>query len=252
MPKSVIIEEVDIETSDGSMNSHFVRPKSSDYLPGVIVYMPASGVRNELVDIASQIAQLGYAVILPNLYYRLARTVDIDANRLGTDEYLGVQNYMIALADHLSNEKVQSDTAAIISWMDSQVTISSKRIGGVGYCMGGRLVMASLGAHSDRIIAAASLYGAGVATDQADSPHLQLDRCKGELYFGLAENDKYVTDEETAILREHLVTLSVPHSIETYPGTEHGFIFPERYCFNPDQTLTHYSRIKDLFERWLP
>ena len=90
MPKSIIIEEIDIETSDGSMNSHFVRPNSSDHLPGVIVYMPASGVRNELVDIASQIAQLGYAVILPNLYYRLAQKVDIDANRLGTDEYLGV------------------------------------------------------------------------------------------------------------------------------------------------------------------
>ena len=251
MTNSVIIEEVDIETSDGSMNCHFLRPKSSSSVPGVIVYMPASGVRDELVDIASQIAQLGYAVVLPNLYYRLARTVDIDANRLGTDEYLGVQDYMIALADHLSNDRVQSDTAAIISWMDSQVTISSQQIGGVGYCMGGRLVMASLGAHSDRMIAAASLYGAGVATDQADSPHLQLDRCEGELYFGLAENDKYVTDEETAILREHLVTLSVPHSIETYPGTEHGFVFPERYCFNPEQTLLHYARIKELFERWL-
>ena len=251
MSKSVITEEVNIETSDGSMNSYFLRPESSGSLPGVIVYMPASGVRDELVDIASQIAQLGYAVVLPNLYYRLARTVDIDANRLGTDEYLGVQDYMIALADHLSNRRVQSDTAAIISWMDSQVTISSKQIGGVGYCMGGRLVMASLGAHSDRMVAAASLYGAGVATDQADSPHLQLDRCEGELYFGLAENDKYVTDEETAILREHLVTLSVTHSIETYPGTEHGFIFPERYCFNPEQTLLHYSRIKKLFERWL-
>ena len=251
MSNSVITEEVNIETSDGSMNSYFLRPESSGSLPGVIVYMPASGVRDELVDIASQIAQLGYAVVLPNLYYRLARTVDIDANRLGTDEYLGVQDYMIALADHLSNRRVQSDTAAIISWMDSQVTISSKQIGGVGYCMGGRLVMASLGAHSDRMVAAASLYGAGVATDQADSPHLQLDRCEGELYFGLAENDKYVTDEETAILREHLVTLSVPHSIETYPGTEHGFVFPERYCFNPEQTLLHYARIKELFERWL-
>ena len=74
MSESVIIKKLDIETSDGFMNSYFLRPKSKGSLPGVIVYMPASGIRDELVDIASQIAKLGYAVILPNLYYRLART----------------------------------------------------------------------------------------------------------------------------------------------------------------------------------
>ena len=37
--------------------------------------------------------------------------------------------------------------------------------------------------------AAASLYGVGIVTDKEDSPHLLLDKIKGELYYTFAETD---------------------------------------------------------------
>ena len=115
--------------------------------------------------------------------------------------------------------------------------------------MGGRLVMAAAGAYPDRMIATASLYGSGIVTDESDSPHLKLHEVIGELYFGLASDDIYVSDAEMDALKAHMATLDVAHTIELYPNTEHGFVFPERYCFSPEASDHHYERLADLFAR---
>ncbi|MDG2114531.1 MAG: dienelactone hydrolase family protein [Actinomycetota bacterium] len=245
------VVEIDLETADGTMNCHVVWPETEGPHRAVIVYMPASGIRPELVDIAARIASAGFVTVLPNSFYRLARHVDIDANRLFDDDYLPVRQFMMELAGNITNERIVHDTGVILDWLDAQPSIDSSVVGGVGYCMGGRLVMASAGAFPDRMIAAASLYGSGIVTDEPDSPHLHLHEIGGELYFGLADNDAYVTDEEMDALRAHMATLDVPYSIELYPGTEHGFVFPERYCFSPQSADRHYERLAELFGRVL-
>lgn len=243
------ISEIDLQTDDGVMNAHVIRPDLAEPHRAVIVYMPASGIRPELVSIAARIASAGFVAVLPNSFYRLARHVDIDANRLFDDDYLPVREFMMELAGNITNARIIHDTAIILDWLDGQPAIDASAVGGVGYCMGGRLVMAAAGAFPDRITAAASLYGSGIVTDEPDSPHLQLHKIGGELYFGLADNDAYVSDEEMDALKAHLATLDVAYSIETYPGTEHGFVFPERYCFSPSGAEKHYRAVADLLER---
>lgn len=243
------VAEIDLSTPDGTMGCHVITPERAGPLRAVIVYMPASGIRSELVGIASRIAAMGHATVLPNSFYRLARHVDIDANRLGDDDYLPVREFMMSLADNITNPRIIADTGAILDWLDAQDGIDARTVGGVGYCMGGRLVMASVGAYPERFAAAASLYGAGIVTNDDDSPHLRFGAVGGELYFGLAENDIYVSTEETTALREYLPTIDVRYSVETYPGTEHGFVFPERYCFSPEGAELHYERVADLFAR---
>jgi carboxymethylenebutenolidase len=245
------VEEIDLKTNDGIMNCHVIRPDREGPHRAVIVYMPASGIRSELVDIAARIASAGFVAVLPNSFYRLARYVDIDANRLGDDDYLPVREFMMHLAGNITNARIIHDTGVILDWLDSQPTIDSSVVGGVGYCMGGRLVMAAAGAFPDRMIAAASLYGSGIVTNEPDSPHLSLSKFPGELYFGLADNDIYVSDEEMDALKAHMATLDVNYTVELYPGTEHGFVFAERYCFSPEGAETHYQRLAELFNRTL-
>jgi carboxymethylenebutenolidase len=245
------VEEIDLQTTDGTMNCHMIWPDREGPHQAVIVYMPASGIRSELVDIAARIASAGFVAVLPNSFYRMVRHVDIDANRLGDDDYLPVREFMIELAGNITNERVIHDTSVILDWLDTQPTIDASAVGGVGYCMGGRLVMAAAGAFPNRMIAAASLYGSGIVTDEPDSPHLRLHEFTGELYLGLADNDIYVTNEEMDALKAHMSTLDVNYSIELYPGTEHGFVFPERYCFSPEGSETHYERLAELFDRTL-
>ena len=73
---------VDIATRDGQMNTYIFRPDGEGPFPVVIHYMDSVGVREELSDMCRRLASVGYYVILPNLYYRLARCVDLDARHL--------------------------------------------------------------------------------------------------------------------------------------------------------------------------
>ena len=58
--------------------------------------------------------------------------------------------------------------------------------------MSGRFVFRVAGAFPDRVAASASVYGARLITDQADSAHLLASKIKGEMYFACAEHDHYV------------------------------------------------------------
>lgn len=215
------------------------------------MYMPSSGVRDELRDMATQLARFGYAVFLPNVYYRMARVVDIDANRLFDEDYAPVKTFMNALNNGYSNVLSVTDTAAMLEFVDTQPYVKDGPIGVIGYCMGGRLAMSAIGAFPTRINAMASLYGGKLVTEQSDSPHLRAAEITGELYFGIAEKDAYVPMTMNEQLRRHLDQIDANYSMEIYPGTEHGFCFPKRYCYAPEADARHWSAITDLFKRRL-
>jgi carboxymethylenebutenolidase len=63
--------EIEITTDDGTMSVFTVHPKIGENFPAVILYMDASGIRDELLDMCRRIAEQGYFVLLPDLYYRL-------------------------------------------------------------------------------------------------------------------------------------------------------------------------------------
>ena len=66
----MIEQSLNIPTPSGSVDSFICYPERRRPAPGVIVYMDAPGIREELYDMARRIATVGYYVVLPNLYYR--------------------------------------------------------------------------------------------------------------------------------------------------------------------------------------
>ena len=58
--------------------------------------------------------------------------------------------------------------------------------------MSGRYITSVSAAFPHRMAAAVSLYGVGIVTDKEDSPHLLLNKIKGELYYAFAEHDQSV------------------------------------------------------------
>jgi len=62
--------EVEVATRDGSMAAFFASSQQSRAFPIVIVYMDIWGIRDELRQIARNVAALGYCCALPDLFYR--------------------------------------------------------------------------------------------------------------------------------------------------------------------------------------
>jgi len=239
----MIDRDLDIQTTDGLMNTFITYPEEGGPFPVVIFYMDAPGKREELHAMARRIGTAGYYVVLPNLYYRTERNFVIDASD-------ATRAHMFELMNSINSRLVNEDTQAILDFLDGEELASSGPIGCVGYCMSGPFVVSAAAAFAPRMAAAASFYGVRLCTDAPDSPHRTADKITGELYVACAETDVWAPPEMIAAFSEHLAKTKIRHRIEWYPGTHHGFAFPQRQgAYNERAAERHWERINALFER---
>jgi carboxymethylenebutenolidase len=231
------------------MDTFVCHPERRGPWPAIIFYMDAPGIREELRDMARRLATVGYYVLLPNLYYRAGRGTTLDTSALseGSPE----RQRMWDLLKSLTNQLVAEDTAAMLAFIDRQSEARQGPLGCVGYCMSGPFVFTVAGRFPERFAATASIYGAGLMTDLPDSPHLLAPKIKGEIYFACAEIDKYAPLPLIAELKRVLEEADVRAEVEIFPGAEHGFAFPQRYCYNKAAAETHWERLFELFRRRL-
>jgi len=239
---ALIERDVVVTTKYGRMPSFAVCPDAGGPHPAIIFYMDAPGFREELCNMARRIAKHGYFCLLPDMYYRLG-TLRFDLSRRND----GMSAVIRAAMNHLTNADVTDDTAAMLAWLDAQPAARSGKVGCVGHCMSGRYITTVAARFPDRIAAAGSMYGVGIVTDQEDSPHRILDKVKGELYFAFAEVDQSVPAHVAPELTAALERAGTRYRMETFPGTQHGFCFPERAVYHPIAAERTWAR---LFEMW--
>ncbi|MDM0072656.1 dienelactone hydrolase family protein [Variovorax sp. J31P207] len=242
---------VDIQTPAGTMNTYIYHPDREGPFPVVVMYMDSVGVREELADMCRRIATVGYYVIMPNLYYRTHRSVDIDPTRILDPAYQEKFALLWQLVDALGNQMVVDDTAVLFDHIDRDPAARNGPLGIVGYCMSGPFVFRLAGAYPERVACAASVYGVHLVTDKPDSPHLLADRIKGEMYFACAEHDKYVTVAELDAVRQVISDTGISGTVEIYPQRDHGFAFPARKAFHKGASELHWERLFHMFERTL-
>jgi carboxymethylenebutenolidase len=244
----MIEREIDIATADGVMNTYSVRPEDSGPLPVVLMLMDAPGVREGLREICRRIAQSGYYVLLPNLYYRTAREFVLGATRNHPDAEANLRKMQGMIAS-ISNAKVSADVGTVLNLLPSLADARPGKIGLVGYCMSGAFVTAAAAGHPDRVACFASYYGTRLITDKPDSPHLMLGEIKGEGYYAFAEHDTYVPLDEVAKFDELLAAAPFPSRVETEMGTHHGYAFSDRGNLNEAAREKHYERMLSLYRR---
>jgi carboxymethylenebutenolidase len=109
----MIERELDIATQDGVLNTYSVRPDDSGPLPVVLMLMDAPGVREGLREICRRIAQSGYYVLLPNLYYRSVREFVLGPTRNHPDAEANLKK-MFAMVASISNDKVAADVGVVL------------------------------------------------------------------------------------------------------------------------------------------
>ena len=239
----MIEQDVVVTTKHGNMPSFLVAPDGPERLhPAIILYMDAPGIREELRNMARRIARHGYVCLLPDMYYRLGM-LRFDIPR--RDDAMSA--VIRAAMNSLTNAKVTDDTAGMIGFLDAQDRVKSGPIGCVGYCMSGQYITTVAARFPHRIKAAASLYGVGIVTDAEDSPHKLLPDVQGELYYAFAEHDQSVPDHVIPALKDGLGKAKTTHTLEVYPGTHHGFAFPERAVYD---TLAAEASWEKIFAMW--
>ena len=247
-----MIEEIfDLPTPDGQMETFLCRPERGGPAPAILMLMDAPGIRPELYSMARRLASVGYAVLLPNLYYRAGRDTKYDPATVLENGH-PEQQRMRAVRTEMTIPPVMSDVGAMLAWIDAQPPISSGPVGTHGYCMSGPYALAAAARYPDRIAAAASFYGTWLVNDEAqESPHRTLGQAKGELYISCAEHDELAPPDMVAKLKALFDASGSAGELEIQPGVHRGFAFPDRWCYDVAAAERHWERLISLYRRRL-
>jgi carboxymethylenebutenolidase len=224
--QQVVEKNVEIKTSDGTCDAAFIHPASGAHA-AVIIWPDAFGLRPSMRDMAKRLAADGYSVLVPNPFYRVAKSpVFEDASKVNFQtERPKITPLMASIQ---ADGAVELDAPAFVAWLDMQKEVDrKKKIGTQGYCMGGGLVVRTAAAVPSRIGAGGSFHGGGLVTDRPNSPHLLAPKIKARMYFGIATNDDMQQPDAKTKLRESFDAAKVPAEIEVYSMAQHGWCVPD-------------------------
>ena len=241
--------QVEIPTRDGSCPTYVFRPSGNGPFPAVLVYMDGIGIRPAMLAIGERLAQNGYFVVLPDLYYRAGPYAPMDAKRVFTDPELRKQ-LTEKFFKHASQANFMSDTRALLDYLAAQADVQPGPIGTTGYCMGGLMSLTAAGTFTDRIAAAASFHGGRLATDAPESPHLLAPKMRARVYVAGAIEDAMFPDAMKQRLTDALQQAGVAHTVETYPA-KHGWVLSDTSVYDEQAAERHWQNLLALFEQTL-
>ena len=219
--------DVTIQTANGSCDAAFIHPATGAY-PGVLLWTDAFGLRESMREIARRVAAEGYAVLVPNPFYRVSKApqfqtaANFDFSDPKDRAKLGPLTGSVTAPG-----AAEKDAAAYVAFLDGQQAVDKKRkIGTQGYCMGGALVVRTAAAVPQRVGAGASFHGGGLVTDKPESPHLLAPKVQAAMYFGVAQNDDQRQPDAKVKLKEAFAAAKLPAEVEVYPA-KHGWCVPD-------------------------
>jgi carboxymethylenebutenolidase len=236
--------EVAIPTPDGTCDATLHTPAGTGRWPAVIMFPDAGGVRPVFHGMAQQLADLGYAVLLPNVYYRLGEFEPFDMGLVFTDP--DERKRIMALVSRVSKDETVRDIGAMLEFLATQPEVSPTKVGTTGYCMGGGLALLAAGRFPDRVGAAASFHGGQIATAEPDSPHLLAGKMKATVYVAGAEDDPSFGPDQFERLSTALTDAALEHTVVTYPAG-HGFAVPDNPTYDEAAAGRHWTALRDLY-----
>src|SRR5215472_6819685 len=127
--------EVEIRTPDGTADAYFVHPGEGGH-PGVLMWPDIYGLRPAFRQMARRLAEAGYAVLVPNPFYRTKHAPTAPENPDFNDP--ATRTAMMSLAGSVTPDRAVTDSKTYVAWLDSQSSVDRKRrLGVMGYCMTG-------------------------------------------------------------------------------------------------------------------
>mgnify|MGYP001001521026 FL=1 len=233
-----------VTTPDGSCPVTLAIPDGDGPWPGVILYPDAGGARAALRDMAERLAGLGYVVLVPDVYYRSGDWAPFSMKDVFNDK--AERQRLFAMIGSVTPDAMESDARAFFDYLAARPEVSGETFGTTGYCMGGRTSLTVAGRVPERVAAAMSFHGGGLAADDPGSPHLLADKIRAAVYVGGAADDASFTEANAETLDKALTDAGVEHIIEWYPAL-HGFAVPDNAPYDKAAAEKHWDAMKDFF-----
>ncbi|QFT84401.1 Carboxymethylenebutenolidase [Halomonas sp. THAF12] len=242
---------LDLPAADGTIDAHVFTPENATGpLPAVVLLTDIGGLRPCYHEKAQRIADAGYAVLMPNIYYRDAAGEIVPAGQSFRDP--DVRPTLVDYAGQLTPEAQSRDFTAWLAGIDAAPEFAGGRVAVVGYCLTGAFALRMAAEHPERIAAAAGFHSANLA--KADDEHAPINvvgNIAGRVYFGHADKDELLPADQIARMDEALASAGVHFTTELYRSAAHGFTAKDAPSYNAEADELHYKRLLTLLEETL-
>jgi carboxymethylenebutenolidase len=236
--------DVTIRTPDGECDAYFVAPTTGAHA-AVLVWPDIFGLRPAMRQMGKRIAEDGYSVLVVNPFYRQQKAPTAPQGAQTPVQQLFPMMRALTATTHTTDAK------AFIAWLDARNEVDKgKKIGTIGYCMGGPIVVRTAAAVPDRVGAVGSFHGGGLTTMAADSPHLLIPQTKAQYLIAVAENDDMQQPESKDILKKALADAKLQGEVEVYKAA-HGWCPPDTTVYNRDESERAWGRMMAMFQKAL-
>ena len=238
--------EIEIPMPDGTCQAVVFLPvgKSGEQWPGVLYLTDIGGIRAANRDSARRLANQGYAVLEPNVFYHTDRIpIEPPFRSLPPED---MKRRIAELSAPLTPQTMERDLSLYLDFLAAQPFVRPGKMGVVGYCFTGKMAMHAAAARPDKIASAASFHGGGLYTDQPTSPHLTLPRIKAQLYFGHATNDRSMPAEAIEKLEAALKQWGGKYQSEVYEGAAHSWTMTDSPVYNHPQAERAFQKLVEL------
>ncbi len=210
-------QTIDIICADGMMPARLWHPRSGSG-PAVVVFQEIFGVTDYIQSRCRDLAELGYVVCAPEVYWRLGEDVRVDDGPDGLPEAM-------ALVRKLDWPSAVRDGVATLEHVRGLIEVTGP-VAVLGFCFGGGLAFNV--AATDAPDALVSYYGSALP----DLLELAGDVVAPSLHhFGLA--DTFLPVETVETIRT-AIGGSPQVRFETYEGAGHAFDNPNPVFHHAD------------------
>lgn len=191
---------IDFPSNAHSTPGFLAQPEGLGQFPGIVVIQEWWGLVPHIKDVAERFAREGFIALAPDLYHGQAASEPDEARKLAME---------------LDRDAAVAEIVAAMRYLERLERVAPKKVGVVGWCMGGSLTIATAAANPG-CGAAVAFYGMPRSLEIV--PGIQ---CPVLGLFG--EHDHGISLEQIHALDRALEKNGIAHEVHIYTGADHAF-----------------------------
>jgi carboxymethylenebutenolidase len=246
---SIAVARPQVRYGSRTLDSYYASPKDAGRTtPGVVVVQAIWGIDSQLRDTVRRLAKAGYIAIAPDLYSGL----DAPSGDGATD----FAPYR-AIATKLSDDVVDADLVAAAGLIRQGSGGAPQKIGIVGFCMGGGIVLRQTVDSARTFNAASVFYGKvryGTTGDNGTITPIALayaDEIRVPVAGSWGARDTSIQADDVKALDARLTALEKPHDFFIYDEAGHAFFDDTRESYVAPAATDAWTRTLAWFKRHL-
>jgi len=216
-----------MELTGDRVMGHLARPRLSTKAPAVVVIQEWWGLNDHIKDVTRRFAQEGFVALAPDLYHGQAASEPDDARKLAMQ---------LVISDAVKEIQGAAD------YLLAQQYVAGSKVGVVGFCMGGALVLATARAES-RMGAGVVFYGTPLKPEQASEVKAPI--------LGLYGALDHIPVPDVQAMSEALGAARIANEIHVYEGAHHAFFNDTRQSYNERAAADAWQKTLAWFRRFL-